>query len=52
MSMYDLQTKYFIDLLNGKYRNDLNNINYAIDTQKIIDAFFQSSKYNKLINLN
>ena len=52
MSMYDLQTKYFIDLLNGKHKNDLNNINYAIETQRIIDAFFKSSKYNKLINLN
>ena len=52
MSMYDLQTKYFINLLNGKHKNNLNNISYAIDTQKIIDAFFKSSKYNKLINLN
>ena len=52
MSMYDLQTKYFIDLLNGKHKNDLNNINYAINTQKIIDAFFKSSNSNKLVNVN
>jgi len=52
MSMYDLQTKYFIDLLNGKHKNDLNNINYAIETQRIIDAFFKSSNSNKLVNVN
>jgi predicted dehydrogenase len=52
MSMYNLQTKYFIDLLNRKQKNNINNIKYAIDTQKVIDAFFKSSKYNKLINVN
>lgn len=48
MSMYTLQTKYFINLLNGKTKNNINNIQYAIDTQKVIDAFFRSSKTNKL----
>lgn len=51
MSMYNLQTKYFIDLLNRKQKNNINNIKYAINTQKVIDAFFKSSKYNKLINV-
>ena len=51
MSMYTLQTKYFIDLLNGKTKNNMNNIKYAIETQKVIDAFFKSSKNKKLINI-
>ena len=51
MSMYTLQTKYFIDLLDGKTKNNMNNIKYAIETQKVIDAFFKSSKNKKLINI-
>ena len=51
MSMYTLQTKYFFNLLEGKIKNNMNNIKYAIDTQKVIDAFFKSNKLKKIIKI-
>ena len=51
MSMYPKQAKYFIELLNRKKKNNMNNISYALNTQKTIDAFFKSSNLNKLIHV-
>ena len=51
LSMYPLQAKYFMQLLEKKQKNNINNIKDAMNTQKTIDAFFKSSKLKKLINV-
>ena len=50
MSMYPLQAKYFHDSLVNK-KKVFNDIRYAIDTQKVIDAAFLSSKRRKIVKV-
>ena len=50
MSMYPLQAKYFHDSLVNR-KKVFNDIKYAIDTQKVIDAAFLSSKRKKIVKV-
>ena len=47
---YAHQSKHFINCINGKERS-INDIDNAIETQKIIDAAFESEEKKKLIVL-
>ena len=50
MSMYPKQAKYFYDCLIKKKEN-FNNINDALKTQRIIDAGFKSSVKEKVVKI-
>tara|TARA_B100001250_G_scaffold398873_1_gene407644 strand:- start:426 stop:1424 length:999 start_codon:yes stop_codon:yes gene_type:complete len=50
LSMYPNQAKYFYECIIKKRKN-FNNINDALNTQKVIDAGFLSSKKKKIIKI-
>jgi predicted dehydrogenase len=50
LSMYPNQAKYFYECVVSK-RNNFNNIGDALNTQKVIDAGFLSSKKKKIVKI-
>jgi|TARA_Y100000294_G_scaffold111534_1_gene103416 predicted dehydrogenase len=51
LSMYTIQAKHFYDCIYGNHK-PLIDIKDAIQTQKVIDAAFKSSKTEKLVKID